>query len=83
MYKSAEKEYTQSTATSDIIVGVQSERENGDSRINFYFIPTLYIEKLGQKSISVNKAGKAKNQWGILEKCKDEEFVKTFFNLPG
>ncbi len=78
-YKSGVKEYTQTTETSDVVVGVQSERDNGERRINFYFIPTLYIVQLGQGSLSVNKIPKAKNNWILLEKCKDREFVDDFF----
>ncbi len=75
-YKSGVKEYTQSTETSDIVVGVESTRNNGDTEINFYFIPTLYIEKIGQKSLSINKIPQAKNDWNILLNCKEKEFVE-------
>ena len=78
-YKSGVKEYTQSTETSDIIVGVESVQDNGDIEINFYFIPTLYVERLNQKSLSINKIPQAKNEWEILKNCKDEEFVRNFF----
>lgn len=74
-YKSDVKTYTQNTETSDIVVGVESLKINGDSETNFYFIPTLHIEKLGQKSLSVNKIPQAKNDWEILNRCKEEDFV--------
>ena len=48
-YKSGVKEYTQNTSTSDVVVGVKSERSNGDKETDYYIIPTLFIEKLGQK----------------------------------
>ena len=78
-YRSDEKSYTQSTKTSDIVVGVKSERNNGDSQIDFFFIPTIYIEKLKQKSLSVKKIPQAKNDWDILNECKDREFVAKKF----
>ena len=52
-YKSDVKEYTQSTQTSDIVVGVQSKKINGDTEIDFYFVPTLMIEQIKQKSLSI------------------------------
>ncbi len=54
-YRSDVTTYTQSTKTSDIVVGVESIAINGDSEINFYFIPTLHIEKLGQKNPTSKK----------------------------
>ena len=78
-YKSDVKSYTQSTDTSDIVVAVESIRSNGDSQVNFYFIPTLYIEKMNQKSISVNKIQFTKNDWEILLKCKDWSYVSKKF----
>ena len=80
-YKSGVKSYVQSTQTSDIVVGVKSASSsirNGD-RVDFYFIPTLFIERLGQKSLSVNKIPNAKNRWDILEKCRNKDFVRHHF----
>ena len=78
-YVSGVKEYIQNTSTSDIVVGVQSRKADGDKEVNFYFIPTLYIESLGQKSLSINKIPHAKNDWFILERCKEPEFIKSIF----
>ena len=78
-YKSGVKEYTQSTRTSDIVVGVESICDNGDVEVNFYFIPTLYIEKTGKGSLSVNKIPQAKNDWEILIRCKEAAFVARIF----
>ena len=78
-YKSGVKEYTQSSKTSDIVVGVESTRTNGEKEINFYFIPTLYIEKIKQKSLSVKKIPQAKNNWEILLSCKNKDFVNKKF----
>ncbi|MCY4171158.1 MAG: hypothetical protein OXF08_06115 [Bacteroidetes bacterium] len=78
-YKSGVKYYTQDTTTSDIIVGVKSIKNNGDQKVDFYFVPTLLVEILGQKSISANKVERWKNNWEILTKCTDLEYVKTTF----
>ena len=77
-YKSDIKEYTQNTDTADIVVGVESIRNNGDST-NFYFIPTLHIEQIKQSSLSVNKVQCAKNNWNILLNCKDQKYVSKIF----
>ncbi len=73
----------QSTETSDVVVGVESKRNNGDIGINFYFIPTVYIEKIKQGSISVNKIPQVKNNWEVLLRCKEKDFVvfKSFYVL--
>ena len=78
-YASGIVEYTQNTQTSDIVVGVESRRQNGDTEVNFYFIPTLYIETLQQSSLSVNKIPQAKNNWDVLQRCKDKDFVYNIF----
>lgn len=74
-----ETSYTHSTETADIVVGVESQATNGDTEINFYLIPTLHIEKIGQKSLSINKIPQAKNNWEILVRCKEEDFVNEVF----
>ena len=78
-YRSGVKSYTQDTDKSDIVVGVQSTMDNGDVEVNFYFIPTLYIEIIVQGSLSINKIPQAKNNWEILKHCKDKEFVQATF----
>lgn len=80
-YKSDVKSYVHSTLTSDVIVGVDCRRDNGDSKINFYVIPTIFIERIHQKSISVNKIPTAKNNWSLLIRCKEQEFVLSTFGL--
>ena len=80
-YKSDVKSYTQSSETSDVVVGVESIRANGEKEINFYFIPTLYIEKIKQKSLSVNKIPQTKNNWELLLKCKEADFIFKYLNV--
>ncbi len=74
-YRSDIKAYTQNTETADVVVGVQSVKANGDTEIDFFFVPTIFIEKIGQKSISTSKVRKSKNNWTLLENCKNEDFV--------
>jgi len=71
-YKSGVKEYKQSTKTSDVVIGIKPLENNS---YDLYFLPTLIIEKLNQKSISINKIQKLKNNYEILKRCKDLEFV--------
>ena len=71
-YISDVKVYRQSTLISDIVIGVRP-MENGSYEL--YFIPTILIENLKQNSISVNKVKQLKDNYEILEKCKDKEFI--------
>ena len=71
-YKSGVKEYTQSTSTSDVVIGVNPI---GNDSYELYFVPTILIEKLNQKSISINKVEKLKNNYFILENCKNYDLV--------
>ena len=80
-YKSSEKEYVQSTNTSDVIVGVLVSENNGDSRIDYYFVPTIYVERISQKSRSINLLKDTKNNWILFKNCKNQSFVLDFFNL--
>ncbi len=71
-YKSGVKEYTQSTKTSDVVIGVKARDDDG---YDLYFIPTLLVEQLTQKSISIRKVDAFKNNYDIIVKCKDSDFV--------
>lgn len=71
-YKSGVKEYIQSTKISDVVIGVNPIEEVA---YDLYFVPTILVEKLGQKSISLNKIQRLKNNYEFLEICKDYEFV--------
>lgn len=80
-YKSSVKEYVQSTKTSDVVVGVEVNSDNGESRIDFYFIPTIYIELINQRSKSVNLLKVAQNNWELFRNCKNREYVVRLFDL--
>ena len=66
------KTYTHSTETSDVVIGVHPADDNA---YELYFVPTILIENLGQKSISINKVRDLKDNYFILENCKNEEIV--------
>ena len=71
-YKSDVKTYTQSTVTSDVVIGVHPA---GDNAFELYFVPTILIEALNQKSISINKIRDLKENYDILENCKNRKVV--------
>ena len=71
-YKSGVKEYTQSTATSDVVIGI---RPTNDNSFELYFVPTVLIESLRQKSISISKVQALKENYFVLENCKNEELI--------
>ena len=71
-YISGVKEYTQSTKLSDVIIGV-SPKEG--QKFDLYFIPTILVEALRTKSISVKKAEPLRNNYKFLERCKKRKFV--------
>jgi len=73
-YKSGIKTYVQTTKTSDVVIGIEA-LENGS--FDLYFVPTILIEKIGQKSISKNKIQSLKNNAEILENCKDQTYILT------
>lgn len=71
-YKSGVKEYTQSTVTSDVVIGIHPISDNA---YELYFVPTILIEHLNQKSISINRIRDLKENYFILENCKNEEVI--------
>ena len=71
-YKSGVKEYCQSTVTSDVVIGILPKAEDA---FDLYFVPTILIEHLKQKSISINKIKPLKNNYEILRKCKQYDWI--------
>ncbi len=71
-YKSDVKTYTQSTVTSDVVIGVHPI---GDNAFELYFVPTILIEELDQKSISISKIPDLKENYDILENCKNRKVI--------
>lgn len=74
-YKSGVKQYTQSTKTSDIVIGLSPKNNGKKNAFDLYFVPTILIENLKQSSIAITKIGKLKNNYEMLEKCRDKNFV--------
>lgn len=74
-YKSDEKVYTYSPENSDVVIGVHPIDDN-DRVFELYFVPTLLIERLDQKTgITINKIKDLRENYFILENCKNEEIV--------
>lgn len=71
-YKSNIKRYRQSTVTSDVIIGVHPIDEK---TYELYFVPTILIDYLDQDSISINKIKELKENYEILDNCKNEKIV--------
>lgn len=71
-YISDVKVYRQSTKTSDVVIGIHPI---DDDMYELYFVPTILIEVLRQGSISLNKIECFKNNYEMLERCKDADFV--------
>lgn len=71
-YKSGVKEYTQSPKTSDVIIGLHSI---GKDSFELFFVPTIVVERLSQKSISLNRISALKNNYDILENCKNKDYA--------
>jgi len=71
IYKSGIKTYIQSTKTCDVVIGVHPYNDSYD----LYFIPTILIEILRQSSISLSKIESLKNNYDMLDNCKNSEYV--------
>ena len=72
LYLSGVKTYVHSTKTADVIIGIHPL--SNDS-YELYFVPTILVEELKQKSISLRKMQALKYNYDLLEKCKDREYV--------
>ena len=71
-YRSDVKTYRQSTATSDVVIGV---RTLGNASIDLYFVPTVLIEDLDQGSIALSRIAPLQNNYEMFERCKERSFV--------
>ena len=71
-YKSGVKEYIYSTKTSDVVIGI---RPIDDNSFELYFVPTVLIEELKQKSISIRRIQALKDNYFILENCKNRRLI--------
>jgi hypothetical protein len=71
-YKSGVKEYRIDTTMADLVIGVV---EDDAGKYTLYFVPTCLIEVLGQDSISLNRIEVLRENYDILENCKNREYV--------
>ncbi len=71
-YKSDVKTFVHTTLTSDVVIGLN---QTGEDSFELYFVPTILIEELNQKSISIRKIQALRNNYEILENCKNKNFV--------
>ena len=75
VYKSDVKTYTYSPENSDVVIGVHPIDDN-DRVFELYFLPTILIERLDQKTgIAISKIEKLRENYFILENCKNEELI--------
>lgn len=78
-YRSGVKTYTYSTENSDVVIGVHPTDDN-DRTFVLYFIPTILIEELNKvglnkTGIAISKVEPLKENYFILENCKNEERI--------
>jgi len=76
IYRSDAKKYRQTTLTSDVVIGVHEE----GGIYSLYFVPTCLIEKLDQNSISLHKIEFLKDNYEILNFCKNAEYILELEN---
>lgn len=75
VYKSGVKTYTYSPDNSDVVIGVHPIDDN-DRTFELYFLPTLLIERLHQKTgIAISKIQALRENYFILENCKNEAVI--------
>lgn len=71
-YKSGVKSYKQTKKTADVVIGVHPVKKR---EYELYFVPTVLVEHLDQSSISLSRITPLKENYDMLERCKDEKFV--------
>jgi len=72
IYISDVKTYVHSTKTSDLIIGVHPVNEDA---FELYFVPTVLVERLNQKSISLSRIASLKNNYFFLENFKNHKVI--------
>ena len=55
------------------MIGLHPHNDSYD----LYFVPTILVEKLGQSSITLKKIGALKNNYEMLDNCKNSEYVTS------
>jgi hypothetical protein len=73
------KHYTYSTKDTDVVIGITPE---DFGKYSLYFVPSIVIENLNQKSVSTSKIEFTKNNLEVLENCLDKKYsLEKFANL--
>lgn len=73
-YKSDVKKYIQSPKTADVVIGITSN-ENGS--FDLYIVPTVLIAFFGTESKTLGQLQSLKNNFEMLERSKEHEFIIT------
>jgi len=73
-YKSDVKKYIQSPKTANVIIGVHPA-ENGN--FDLYIVPTVLIKFFGTESKSIGQLEPLRNNFEMLERSKDHDFIIT------
>ena len=75
--------YRYDTKSCDVVMGVKSTIDSSGilKEADLYFMPTILIEKLKQKSISYKKIEIFKNNYEVLENSKDKKYLNQFEEL--
>lgn len=68
-YLSGVKTYKQSQKTSDIVAGLH---EYAPGEYHLFIVPTILIDQLNQKSISISKIMGLKDNYELIPICKDQ-----------
>ena len=78
-----EYSYRYDTKSCDVVMGVKSTIDNLGilKEVDLYFLPTIIIEKLKQKSISYKKIEIFKNNYEVLENSKNQKYLNQFKNF--
>ncbi len=66
------KKYRVDTTKADVVIGVHEQEPR---RYTLYFVPTCLIEEIGQDSISLRKIELLRENYEVLENCKNREYV--------
>jgi len=74
--KNNPKTYKYSTEDTDVVIGIKP-LEIG--KYDLFFVPSIVIEMLDQKSIANNKVSFTKNNYEYLTKAKDKKFCKAMY----
>ena len=70
------KTYTYSTKNTDVVIGI---KPLDIGKYDLFFVPSIVIEMLDQKSIANNRVSFTKNNFDYLIKAKDKSFCEEMY----